>query len=98
MLGRRGRFFAASSLTQGWCIGSWTEIAELLPCVHFTSLGLRVLGCVGGGFPRDWYTTCLCNFSPRTSQKKQIPESFFPLTLRPPTMIKYHIQHFSDLL
>ena len=28
----------------------------------------------GGGFPRDWYTTCLCSFSPYTAQKSKFLE------------------------
>ena len=35
--------------------------------VFFTPFGYQV--GVGGGLPRDWYTTCLCSFSPRTAQK-----------------------------
>ena len=37
--------------------------------VCFTLFGYWVPG--GGGVPRDWYTTCLCNFSPRTTQKSK---------------------------
>ena len=28
----------------------------------------------GGGFPRDWYKTCLCSFSPWEAQKSKFPK------------------------
>ena len=36
--------------------------------VFFTLFGNQVRGG-GGGLLEDWYTTCLCSFSPRTAQK-----------------------------
>ena len=33
--------------------------------VFFTLFGYQIRGG-GGGLPRDWYTICLCDFSPRT--------------------------------
>ena len=32
---------------------------------------------VRGAFPRDWYTTCLCSFSPWAAQKSKFPTLFF---------------------
>ena len=37
--------------------------------VFFTLFGYQVRGGGGGGLLGDWYTTCLCSFSPRTAQK-----------------------------
>ena len=28
----------------------------------------------GGGVPRDWYTSCLCSFSPCTAQNSKFPK------------------------
>ena len=44
-------------------------VKHVLGCIYvfFTLFGYPVGG--GGGLPRDWYTTCLCSFSPRTAQK-----------------------------
>ena len=42
--------------------------------VFFTLFGYWVRG---GGFPRDWYTTCLYSFSPRTAQKLKFPKLIF---------------------
>ena len=36
--------------------------------VFFTLFGYQVGGGGGGGLLGDWYTTCLCSFSPRTAQ------------------------------
>ena len=38
-------------------------------------LGLRWGG--GGAVPRDWYTTCLCSFSPWTTQKSKFLKLVF---------------------
>ena len=40
-------------------------------CVFSITFGYQVRGGGGGGggLPWDWYTTCLCRFSPRTTQK-----------------------------
>ena len=43
--------------------------------VFFTLFGYQVGG--GGGLPRDWCTTCLCSFSPRTAQKSKFFETCF---------------------
>ena len=43
--------------------------------VFFTLFGYQVRG--GGGLPRDWYTTCLCSFSPWTAQKWKILKLVF---------------------
>ena len=37
--------------------------------VFSTLFGYWVGG--GGGLPRDWYTTCLCSFSPWAAQKSK---------------------------
>ena len=37
--------------------------------VFFTRFGYEVGG--GGGFPRDWYTTCLCSLAPWAAQKSK---------------------------
>ena len=39
--------------------------------VFFTLFGYYVPGGGGGGLPRDWYTTCLCNLSPWAAQKSK---------------------------
>ena len=39
--------------------------------VYFTPFGYWPHGG-GGGLPRDWYTTCLCSFSPRAAQKRNL--------------------------
>ena len=31
----------------------------------------------GGGLPRDWYTTCLCGFSPLAAQKSKFSKIIF---------------------
>ena len=31
----------------------------------------------GGGLPMDWYTSCLCSFSPLAAQKSKIPKRIF---------------------
>ena len=45
--------------------------------VFFTLFGYQVPGGGGGGLPRDWYTTCLCSFSPRTAQKSKFSKLVF---------------------
>ena len=45
--------------------------------VFFTRFGNQVRGGLGGGLPRDWYTTCLCSFSPRTAQKSKFSKLVF---------------------
>ena len=42
----------------------------------FTLFGYQV-GGGGGSVPRDWYTTCLCSFSPRTAQKSKFSKLVF---------------------
>ena len=44
--------------------------------VFFTRFGNQVRGG-GGGLPRDWYTTCLCSFSPRAAQKSKFSKLVF---------------------
>ena len=43
--------------------------------VFFTLFGNQVGG--GGGLLGDWYTTCLCSFSPRTAQKSKFLKLVF---------------------
>ena len=43
--------------------------------VFFTRFGYEVRG--GGGFPRDWYTTCLCSFAPWAAQKLKFSKLVF---------------------
>ena len=43
--------------------------------MFFTLFGYWVRG--GGVLPRDWYTTCLCSFSPRTAQKSKFSKLVF---------------------
>ena len=38
-------------------------------CVFSITFGYQIRAGGGGGLPWDWYTTCLCRFSPRTAQK-----------------------------
>ena len=45
--------------------------------VFFTRFGNQVRGGGGGGLPRDWYTTCLCSFSPRAAQKSKFSKLVF---------------------
>ena len=48
-------------------------------CFFLTYLGIWCV-CWGGGFPMDWYTTCLRSFSPCTAQKSKFPKiSFFDM-------------------
>ena len=42
--------------------------------VFFTLFGYQV---GGGGLPRDWYTTCLCSFSPWAPQKSKFLKLVF---------------------
>ena len=49
-------------------------------CMFFTLFGIRSGGGGGGGLPWDWYTTCLCRFSPRAAQKSKFLKLVF-LTL-----------------
>ena len=43
--------------------------------VFFTPIGYYVQG--GGVLPRDWYTTCLCSFSPCRAQKSTFSKLVF---------------------
>ena len=43
--------------------------------MFFTLFGYQVRW--GGGLPRDWYTTCLCSFSPRTAEKSKFLKLVF---------------------
>ena len=46
--------------------------------VFFTLFGYWVgLGGGGGGLPRNWYTTCLCSFSPWNSSKMEVFKTCF---------------------
>ena len=45
--------------------------------VFFTLFGYQVRGGGGGGLLGDWYTTCLCSFSPRTAQKWKFSKLVF---------------------
>ena len=40
----------------------------------------------GGGVKRDWYTTCLCSFSPRAAQNSKFSKLIF-LIFQSPKMI-----------
>ena len=56
--------------------------------VFFTLFGH---GVHGGGVPRDWYTTCLCNFSHWAAQKSQFSKLFFYILITqddPPSHVK----------
>ena len=35
---------------------------------------------VQGGLPRDWYTTCFCNFSPWVAQKSKFAKLIFMIS------------------
>ena len=43
----------------------------------FPAVGIKNLGTVGTGLPREWYTTCLCSFSPWATQKSKFSKSVF---------------------
>ena len=51
--------------------------------MFFTLFGF--LGAGGGGVKRDWYTTCLCNFSAYTAHKSKFLK-LIVLILRSPEM------------
>ena len=45
--------------------------------MFFTLFGYWVGGGGGGGLPRDWYTICLCGFSPWTAPKWKFSKLVF---------------------
>ena len=64
--------------------GGYVVFSPIYACLALTvfmcfSLYLG-FGCGGGGggvLPRDWYTTCLCSFSPWPAQKSKFLKPIF---------------------
>ena len=53
-------------------------VKHVLGCIYVFVHPIWVLGAGGeGGLPRDWYTTCLCSFSPQAAQKSKFAKLIF---------------------
>ena len=56
-----------------------TYVKDVVGSVYVVFSPYLGIVCVwgGGGFPRDWYTTCVCGFSSRAAQKSQFAKLIF---------------------
>ena len=71
----------------------WTSKVCFRPYLRRFSPYLRIRSGWGGGLPRDWYTTCLCSFSPWAAQKSKFLKLVFLILWSPKNDHPRYVKH-----